>query len=168
MNNMASYIKRHNNKLLKRTSQPSTKSCNCRDQSKCPLDGTCLVTSIVYEAKIESGGKTMSYFGLTEGQFKTRYRNHIKTFNNPVYKSETELSKLVWLLKEQGKQFDIKWQIASKARPYQCGSRKCDLCTTEKLHIAMANPATCINKRDEIISKCRHRRKYKLSSIKTS
>ena len=108
----------------------------------------------------------MNYFGLTEGQFKTRYRNHLKTFNNPIYKAETELSKLIWFLKEQDKQFGIKWRIVSKAKSYQCGSRRCDLCTTEKLYIAMANPKTCINKRDEIVSKCRHRRKHKLSNIK--
>ena len=69
---------------------------------------------------------------------------------------ETELSKLVWSLKDKRKSYSIKWKIIAKAPAYRCGTRRCDLCTTEKMLISMADD-TCINKRDEFVSRCRHR-----------
>ena len=36
----------------------------------------------------------------------------------------------------------------------------CDLCITEKLEIALANPENLLNKRSEIVSICRHRTKH--------
>ena len=47
-----------------------------------------------------------------------------------------------------------------KVHPYICGMRKCDLCLREKLLIARANSASLLNKRDELISKCRHINKF--------
>ena len=56
--------------------------------------------------------------------------------------------------------------IAACASPYRCGKRKCDLCLTEKYIIARADQKYLLNKRTEIISKCRHRNKYVLKNIK--
>jgi hypothetical protein len=33
------------------------------------------------------------YIGITPGDFKTRYRNHTKSFRHEEYKNNTELSK---------------------------------------------------------------------------
>lgn len=41
-----------------------------------------------------------------------------------------------------------------KARPYNSCARKFDLCLTEKLTMAKANPSSLLNTRDEFISKC--------------
>ena len=134
------YIKHHNNRILAR----SNKSTNSK-----------LIESVMYEAKEESNGKMMNYYGLTEGRFKARYRNHIKTFSNPIYGSITKLCELIWLPKEQGKRFSIKGCMTAKSKPCRCYSRRCGLCTTKKLiHNAKTNPTTCINKRNEIMSKC--------------
>ena len=43
-----------------------------------------------------------------------------------------------------------------KSHKYLCGSRNCDLCICEKLLIARRDPYVLLNKRDELISKCRH------------
>ena len=40
--------------------------------------------------------------------------------------------------------------------------RKCDLCLSEKLLIARANPAGLLNNRDELVPKCRHMNKFTL------
>ena len=40
---------------------------------------------------------------MTSNTFKERYRNHLKSFKHPQYSSETELSKHVWNLKNDGK-----------------------------------------------------------------
>ena len=53
-----------------------------------------------------------------------------------------------------------------KAHPHICGTRKCDLCLCEKLMIARANSASLLNKRDELVSKCRHMNKFTLKCFK--
>ena len=80
-------------------------------------------------------------------------------FRNRGYEKETELSKYIWKLKDQGEDFTIKWSVAAKTSPYICGS---NLCLTEKLLIAKADPRTLLNKRSEIVSKCRHLNKFTL------
>ena len=72
-----------------------------KKKKECPLNGKCLTTAIVYQATVQYDGKTAKYIGLTEGDFKTSYTNHVKSFKHIKYKAETELSKPVWSLKEK-------------------------------------------------------------------
>ena len=167
MNNMASIIKAHNTMILKRGNEAPIGTCNCRDKSTCPLDGKCLTKCIVYEATIKHEDTEKVYYGLTEGDFKARYNNHNKSINHRKYESETELSSYIWDLKDKNIDFSTKWNIAARAQPYVCGSRRCDLCLTEKVIIATSDPNKCINKRDELVSKCRHQNKYKLKNLKS-
>ena len=74
------------------------------------------------------------------------------SFLKKGYEKETELSKYVLYLKDKGEDFTIKWSVAEKVCRYICGSRRCDLCLTEKLLIAKADPKTLLNKRFEIVS----------------
>ena len=41
----------------------------------------------------------------------------------------------------------------------------CDLCLTEKLIILTADQNTMLNRRDELLESCRHRRKHLLVSL---
>ena len=52
------------------------------------------------------------------------------------------------------------------ATPYKCGKRRCDLCLIEKYFIVRADQEHLLNKRTEIISKCRHRNKYLMKYVK--
>ena len=87
---MADRIKSHINKILKQQQQQQQHSsteqqqqiCNCRQKSECPLNGNCRQSGLVYQATIETDDETQKYIGLTEGDFKTRYRNHTKSFNH--------------------------------------------------------------------------------------
>ena len=88
------------------------------------------------------------------------------TFRHEKYENETELSKFVWSLQRKGLPFSIKWRIAQKARSYRCGSKRCDLCLAEKVAIARCKHPGMLNKRTELISKCRHRNKFILANIK--
>ena len=106
------------------------------------------------------------YIGCTEATFKTRYANHVKSFKHRSYSKETELSKYIWKLIDQNEQFEVAWKIITKTSPYTSGTRKCDLCITEKMHIASADPTTLLNTRAEIVSKCRHRNKFLLKNVK--
>ena len=98
--------------------------------------------------------------------FKERYNNHTTTFRNKSKEKSTELSKHIWDLKEDMIQHQISWDIASRARCYNGSTRKCDLCLTEKLPIAKADPSSLLNPRDEFISKCRNMNKFTLKYFK--
>ena len=103
----------------------------------------------------------MYYYGLTEGSFKTRFTLHKSSFNLRN-RYITELSKYIWKLRDSKPSIEgvVKWEVVNRAAPYKCGSRRCDLCLTEKMVIAAANPNTTLNKRSEIMSTCRHRSKF--------
>ena len=63
-------------------------------------------------------------------------------------------------------EFSIKWRIKSKAIPYKYGSRNCDLCLAEKVAIARYKGDGLLNKRTELLSKCRHRNKFIIANVK--
>lgn len=167
MDNMESIIQRHNSRILNSTNVQEPKLCSCPRNKTCILDGKCLKGGIVYKAVVASENVSKVYYGISETPFKTRYNNHTKAFRNKDYVKDSELSKYIWELKDQSKDYTITWSIEAETVPYKCGTRKCSLCLTEKLTIALhADQETMLNKRDEIISTCRHRRKFYLKNCK--
>ena len=54
------------------------------------------------------------------------------------------------------------WSIVGLAPSYGRKVRMCHLCLLEKTSISLADPKKTLNKRNEIISKCRHRDKLLL------
>ena len=133
-------------------------------------NGECLTQSLVYTANVryteENSPKLAVYHGSTAGPFKTRWSEHKSSFRLEYKRKSSTLSKLIWNLKEKNIPHTITWSIERKAEPYKCGSRRCNLCLAEKVIIARSNNPSMINKRSEILNKCRHRNKYLLSSIK--
>ena len=170
MPNMSQIISRHNKTILNQISTISStkklKMCNCQGETVCPLKNQCLERCLIYQATVKTTNATKIYIGCTEGTFKKRYANHLKSFNHKCYSTETELSKYVWKLIDQNMTFNIAWKIITKTSPYSSGSRKCDLCISEKMFIATADPTTLLNSRAEIVSKCRHRNKFLLKKVK--
>ena len=168
MQNMKQIINQHNAKILepKEDKNQEERTCNCRDKKSCPLDGNCLKQCVVYQATVTTEDEKKIYIGQTEEEFKTRYNNHKKSFTNTRYKNETTLSKYVWTLKEKNKEYNIKWKVLRTTKKYKCGTRKCMLCLEEKYQILTKECKEMLNKKTEIISTCRHRKKYLLSSMK--
>ena len=164
--NMENIIKKHNARVINSEKRTEGRSCNCTNKSNCPLDGECCKSCIIYKAEVTSGQDTKIYYGAAETEFKTRYNNHNCDFRHEKNEKKTELSKHIWDLKKQKRQYSIKWSIAARASPYKCGSRRCDLCLTEKLTIALAEKDSLLNHRSEIISKCRHTNKFRLKNFK--
>ena len=89
------------------------------------------------------------------------------SFRNQAYRNSTSLSSYIWSLKESNVEYSVKWSIISKAKAYTPEQKRCHLCITEKAKILYCKDPNLINKRSEIISKCRNRAKYKLSSLQT-
>ena len=130
------------------------KKCNCRKKKDCPLRGKCLSTQIVYKATVTTEDGSKQYIGLASGTFKERFNNHTQSFKNNRYEKETELAKCVWDLKRRNKEYSVSWEIIRKSNTVKRQSGQCNLCLDEKLEILKLENA--INRRSELISKCRH------------
>ena len=113
---------------------------------------------------MHADNRIMTYYGSTI-DFKSRYYKHKTSFEKrPV--NHTTLSSYVWKIKDKKLPFKVTWSIKARGHPYN-GGRICDLCNTEKLIILKENNKELLNKRDELLETCRHRRKYLLASVKT-
>ena len=58
------------------------------------------------------------------------------------------------------------WEIAKKSHKYFCGSLKFDSCMWEKLFTARTDLNILLNKRDELVAKFWHRKKFTLKCFK--
>lgn len=162
MNNTKQLIDNHNKSIL---SEPKTvdtmPTCNCRNKKECPLDGHCLKTSVVYQAKVtrEDNNTAETYVGLTGGDFKTRYNNHTASFRNDKRRNATELSKYIWHLKDNNIDYSITWQTLASCSTYNTKSKRCNLCLREKLFIICQPSMSSLNRRNELASCCAHRKR---------
>ena len=121
---------------------------------------------IVYKAEVKTQGEpTREYIGATATQFKRRLANHKMSLTHAKYRHSTALSAHVWQQREEGKSPAVSWSVMEKAPSYNPARAKCSLCTAEKTAILLAKPDHTLNKRSEIMAKCRHRNKFLLSSV---
>jgi predicted GIY-YIG superfamily endonuclease len=163
---MEDIISAHNKSILSKKEHKC--SCNCRNKSECPLGNKCQTEGVIYKATVvnEADNERKFYIGLTENSFKDRFSNHKKSFVHRKYEKETELSKYVWKLKDDNKTHVIKWSIIKKVNS-KPSNRFCKLCLMEKLLIIKSlDNEEMLNKRSELVSKCRHKNKTLLSNFK--
>ena len=163
MPNIGGIISSHNKKILGENKQLERGSCNCqrRYKGKCPLNGECLSGNVMYEAKVNSSERNYpekTYIGITEPIFIGRLGNHERDFNNEEYINSTELS-----IKKKGYNYDLKWRIIKQLPTYNPSTKTCMLCTAEKMEILEGSDENLLNKRTELISRCRHKRKFLLN-----
>ena len=114
----------------------------------------------------KSNDEEKFYFGLADTTFKERYRNHIRDFKHEKYENSTELAKYMWQLKRDNISFSVNWTVITKvygsSYPLLCKS-----CLTEKLSIInFINDVNMLNKRSELLGRCRHLKKYLLRNVK--
>ena len=169
MNNTKQIIDNHNKRILNsfqhtddiEDNTTHSKTCNCRQKNKCPLNGNCLQSSVIYQATVirTDNNTSETYIGLTGNDFKTRYRNHIASFRHAKHKNSTELSKHIWSLKDSNIDYSISWNIISSSSSYNSSSKRCNLCLREKFLIIYRPDLSSLNKRNELVSSCRHRSK---------
>ena len=159
---MANIIKSHNQKILNKNNEASNeKKCNCRNKNLCPLDGACLTKNIIYEATVTTtSGNTRTYIGMTEHEFKTRYNNHKLSFKDRKHSHNAVLSKYIWDLKDGNIDYIINCRIIQRASAYKGNPSRCNLCLAEKLCILTAQSVSLLNKKSELVTKCRHENKF--------
>ena len=166
LRNIGSIISTHNRNILSPKQQSF--GCNCRNKNECPLDGECQTPKVIYRADVtnSSNSEHKFYFGLADTTFKERYRNHTRDFRHQKYENSTELAKYIWQLKRNNISFSVKWTIITKVYGNP-NSLLCKLCLTEKLWIInFINDDNLLNKKSELISKCRHLNKHLLRNVK--
>ena len=173
---MEQHIKAHNRKIIEKITpkEKSPEGCNCQKRNlPCFANGNCKVQCVVYNAEVTSErpvnvekDQTVNYIGMTEGPLKVRYTKHKSDMNKPnKEKGTTKLAKHIAELKEKGIKFEIKWSIKERCKPYVAGSKNCNLCMAEKIHILEAENRTSLNSRSEMLAMCRHRWKFLLENI---
>ena len=139
-----------------------------RNPDEWPLPGACTRPNLLYEGAISSdlnGYGEKKYKGISEPPFKGRFGNHKKSFTHRKYSNETSLSKEVWRIKDLGGTYSIKWKPIKQYRTFNPSIGRCALCMSEKLEILQEKGPNLLNKKSEIVSTCRHRLKYMLSSM---
>ena len=167
---MKTVINSHNHKITNPTTITKDRTCNCLDKVKCPLSQNCLINNSIYKAVLTSTNpyyKEKIYFGTAETTFKLRYSNRQRSFKFLKYKTDTELSNEVWRMKKSGQTQVITWKIVQRCSSYSPNPKRCYLCLHEKLEIATYRGNNLLNKKTELISKCRHQNKYTLSKYDT-
>ena len=60
---------------------------------------------------------------------------------------------------------DLDWSILDKANPYSQSSKELMLCLTEQQQIIFSTK-NLLNKRNELLTKCRHENKFYLANYK--
>ena len=167
--NTKNHIAKNNAKIINSVTENENnqdeRKCNCtrKTKDKCPNNGNCLEKSVVYQAHVTANAKTMIYTGMTKNTFKQRFNGHNATIKKrPTKERVTTLSDHIWKLKDSNTPFSITWSIKSKAYAFSSGSKKCDLCITEKLTILSADPRYSLNQRSELLAKCPHKRAFNL------
>ena len=162
---MGNIIKQANARIMEQPVANRDGQCNCSNQDECPLGIKCLTSCTVYTAEVNTDDTEAVYHGSTESEFKTRYNGHLTSFRLRHHEKDTKLSEHIWSLKDSGARYSIKWSVAAQAHPYKCGTRRCDVCLSEKTVIARSKHPCMLNKKSEIMSKCRHRNKFTLDSV---
>ena len=142
--------------------------CNCRRPADCPMAGNCLRSSVIYQATVttEDSKPDQTYVGLTGTSFKTRFANPKSSFNDPSKRLSTEFSKHVWHMKEAKLKFGIAWKILKQTTPFNPVSNRCNLCLWEKYVIICRPQLATLNKRNELVTSCRHANKFLLKNVK--
>ena len=82
------------------------------------------------------------------------------------HSTKTALSKYIWELKGSNTNYTIQWSIVRRASSNSGASTSCNLCPAEKMCILNADKRLLLNKKSELISKCRHQNKFYVKNTK--
>ena len=100
---------------------------------------------------------------IIHGKLKN-FKVHTASFRHAKHKNSTKLSKHIWTIKNDNIDYSISWRILSSNSPYNSSSKRCNLCLKEKFLIIYRPNLSSLNKRNELISSCRHRNKALLTN----
>ena len=165
MPNIKSIINSHNRKILHPPVNSQSRTCNCIKKTDCSLQEKWQSENTLYQVDISSENfQTKIYYGISEKNLRTRYSNHKKLFNHEKHKNGKQLSNELWKIKASKEESLLVWKGLGQHQPYNVNTKRCLLYLNEKLQIAVFRGNNMLNKRTEVISKCRQENKYALAS----
>ena len=145
---------------------------NCTDNRRKPSDFHDFPAPplYIYQASVttKDNKPDEAYVGLSENTFQTRFVNHKTSFNNHSKRMSIELSKHVWNLKESNINFRITSKILKQDIAHNPSSKRCNLCLWEKYFTICKPHLATLNKRNELVSSCRHASKFLFKKIQLS
>ena len=152
---LARKISAHNKKILSEAKMQfettEKRECNCSKNKKCPVEGKCLTTEVIYQATVKTNDEqTDTYIGLTCNTLKRRITAHNSNFRTRNPKNATALSRHIWKLQDEKSEYDVSWKIMGRAKKYDPATGVCHLCLKEKYFIIFKPELATINERDEI------------------
>ena len=125
IDNIKNIISGHSKEITNCYNEINGKTCNCSNKIKRPLHHKSLkllklTDKFVYKAELETNDginklSTKVNFGISETDFTSKYNNHTMPFRNRTHENNPDLSKFIWSLKDQNKEFYIKWSILKKS-----------------------------------------------------
>ena len=119
--------------ISKKKEDHQKKGCNCQGGvPSCPLGGNCLDREMVYQAVAKTNSGSRHYYGQTARTFKERHYGHVSDLRHRSQFKSTTLSTYVWNCRDRGIEPELTWSKVRSAKPYSLGSRRCDLCISEK------------------------------------
>ena len=94
-------------------------------------------------------------------EFKTRFNLRMSSFKLEYMRTSTTLNDHIWKLKNKNINFNIKWEVIKKVKPFTPGDKVCKLCLQEKLSILRSVPS--LNKKKNIkFGHCMHKKRFQL------
>ena len=129
----------------------------------CPeITGICNRPNNIYNAKVNTNTTEYNYIGMSAPPLRLRVATHKHSFNTS--NNQTVLSEKVKEIQNQNIEYNVTFKLLENRSSYKPESKRCELCIAEKFHIIYSNLENILNKKNEIISKCRHRSKFKLAT----
>ena len=157
---MAQIIKKTQQNIASPNSAPhSSNQCNWRVKSTCLLPNKCLYRNIIYKVTVKTNNSVKHYIGATEGTIKRRIHDHNISFKYRNYASNTSLSSYIWQLKDTNISPTTTWEILKRALAYNKTSKNAFFASI----ITYPSKNTLLNKKSEILSKCRHENEHLIS-----
>ena len=93
-----------------------------------------------------------------------RYRVSTHKYSFSTNKNKTVLSEKVKELRAKNLDPEITFKVLEQSKSYKPESKHCQLCVAKKFYIIYGTQKNKLNRKSEIISKCKHKNKYKLAT----
>ena len=146
---------------------PAPDCINHRKGASCPVaNNICNRQDNIYKATISTNSPSQdqyNYIGMCAPQLRLRVATHQQSFKKDI--NQTVLSTKVKQLEASGANPTVEFVHLENRRSYSPEAPKCGLCTAEAYQIMFSDLPNLLNSKNEIINKCRHRAKFKLSKM---
>ena len=88
-----------------------------------------------------NSGQVETYTGVTGNTFKQRLGGHRSDIKLRKNRNKSTLADHIWTLKDEGKDYNLEWNLVERAPAFNPTTRKCRVCLKEiflKYTIGMA------------------------------